>query len=38
LTVWEAPQDDEDYIIVCDPSEGSAGDPQDAVVLARFAS
>jgi hypothetical protein len=35
LTVWEAPQDEEDYIIVCDPSEGSAGDPQDAVVLAR---
>jgi hypothetical protein len=31
LTVWEAPQDDDDYIIVCDPSEGSAGDPQDAV-------
>jgi hypothetical protein len=35
LKIWEAPLDDEDYLIVCDPSEGSAGDPQDAVVLAR---
>jgi DNA-binding transcriptional ArsR family regulator len=35
LKVWEAPEDGDDYVIVCDPSEGSAGDPQDAVVLAR---
>jgi hypothetical protein len=36
LTIWEAPKDDgEDYLISCDPSEGSGGDPQDIVVLAR---
>lgn len=34
LRVWEAPRADEDYVIVCDPSEGSDGDPQDIVVLA----
>jgi len=33
LRVWEAPIEDEDYVIVCDPSEGSDGDPQDVVVL-----
>jgi DNA-binding transcriptional ArsR family regulator len=35
LTIWDAPQDGEDYVIVCDPSEGSDGDPQAVVVLAR---
>lgn len=35
FTVWEAPDDDEDYVVVCDPSEGSEGDPQDVCVFAR---
>lgn len=35
LTIWEAPHEDDDYLIVCDPSEGSDGDPQAVVVLAR---
>jgi len=35
FTVWEAPDDEEDYLVVCDPSEGSEGDPQDVAVFAR---
>lgn len=35
ITVWEPPEPDEDYLIVLDPSEGSADDPQAAVVLKR---
>jgi len=31
--VWEVPEEDEDYLVVCDPSEGADGDPQDVVVL-----
>lgn len=37
LTVWEPPQEDEDYLISCDSSEGSGGDPQTARVFKRSA-
>lgn len=35
LVVWEAPQWGEDYLIACDSSEGSGGDPQHIYVFKR---